>query len=50
MDSHPCAAFGLLLACAAAVTAAIGWQAVVGFVIGVTTTLAAAAIAGADFD
>ena len=30
-------AFGLLLACAASVMAAIGWQAFIGFVLGVTT-------------
>jgi hypothetical protein len=38
--------FGLLLACAGAVTAAISWQALVGFVLGVTATFAAAAVAG----
>jgi hypothetical protein len=42
--------FGLMLACAAAVTAAIGWQAVVGFAFGVAITLVATAIAGTDFD
>lgn len=37
--------FGLLLACAASVMGAIGWQAFIGFVLGVTTTFAAAVIA-----
>jgi hypothetical protein len=43
--------FGVMLACAAAVAAAVGFQVVVGFVMGVFFTLVAAAIAGsADFD
>jgi hypothetical protein len=42
--------FGLFFGCGGAVTAAISWQAFVGFVLGITTTLGAAVIAGTDFD
>jgi hypothetical protein len=43
--------FGIMLAIAAAIAVAIGWQAIIGFALGVTTRLAAAAIAGtADFE
>jgi hypothetical protein len=51
MTSHnPIVSFGIMLACAAAVAAALSWQAIIGFVLGVFVTLAAAAIAGADLD
>jgi hypothetical protein len=43
--------FGLMLLCASAIAAAVGFQIVVGFVMGVFCTLMAAAVAGsADFD
>jgi len=42
--------FGLLLAGAGALAAAVGLQMLSGFVAGVIVTLMAAAIAGADFD
>ena len=49
--TRPVLTFGTMLAVAALVTALVGWQAVAGFIIGVTTTLAAGAIAGAaDFE
>ena len=51
MTSHnPIVSFGIMLACAAAVAAALSWQAFVGVVVGVTTVLAAAAVAGSDFE
>ena len=40
---------GIMIATGAAVAAAMGWWTLIGFVLGVTTALAAAAIAGTDF-
>ena len=45
----PILSFGVMLACAGAVPAAIGLQMLAGFVAGVIITLFAAAIAGTDF-
>jgi len=41
---------GIMLACTAAVAAAVGWQMLVGLLAGVIVTLMAAAIAGTDFE
>jgi hypothetical protein len=46
----PVGIFSLMLGCAALGCAVLSWQAFIDFVVGVTTILAAAAIAGTDFE
>ena len=50
MEHSPILPFVLMLAAGASVAAVIGLQMLCGFVAGVLVTLAAAAIAGKDFD
>jgi hypothetical protein len=50
MEHSPILPFVLMLAAGASVAAVIGLQMLCGFVAGVLVTLAAAAIAGTDFD
>jgi hypothetical protein len=50
MEHSPILPFVLMLAAGASAAAVIGLQMLWGFVAGVLVTLAAAAIAGTDFD
>jgi hypothetical protein len=50
MEHSPLTAFALALACAAAATALIGWQALLGFALGVAITLVVGTICAADLD